>query len=309
LTTRRDKSLPLRVLKEVASPFHSAFGSYLRPTYSDVAKKLAIDEETARLRLRQAQRAGTILGWRLAINPHILSRNATSVMLEVKDPSSKQSMISEIKLIDEVILIMDFYDKPLRVIFCHESDRDRERRLDLIESICGDKNPISWQVGFAPCNVSLKKTDWEILKVLRRDLMQSNTAIANELKVSSRTIRRRLAFMKDSRAIYTFAVGNVMKVPGMAYLFLVDSSNERKKRDVDEEIISRLENAVFVDTNNKQYSLYAAVFHNMAEASETHRWIKSLDGAENTRMSMMREIISVPDWFDKEIEKHVKESS
>jgi DNA-binding Lrp family transcriptional regulator len=308
LTSKRD-NLPLRILREVASPFHGTFGSYLRPTYSDVAKKLGIDEETARIRFRQSQRAGTILGFRLALNPHLLGRNATSVMLEADDPSVKQSMISEIKLIDEVILIMDFYDKPIRVVFCHENDRDRERRLDLIKSICGDRNPISWQMGFAPCNVKLKKTDWQILKVLSKDLMQNNSEIAKELRVSARTVRRRLAFMTESRAVYTFAVGNVMRVPGMAYLFLVNSPNEKKKRDVDEKILSKLESAVFVDTNNKQYSLYAAVFHNMGEATETHRWIKSLDGAENTRMSMIREIISVQDWFDKEIDKHLKESN
>jgi hypothetical protein len=33
--------------------------------------------------------------------------------------------------------------------------------------------------------------------------------------------------------------------------------------------------------------VYAAVFPNMGDASETHRWIKSLDGADNARMHVM----------------------
>ena len=229
-------------------------------------------------------------------------------MLDIDDPSSKPSMVSQIKLIDEVVLIMDFYEKPLRVVFCHENDRDRERRLSLIKSVCGDKNPVSWQVLFAPCNARLKRTDWQILKALRRDLMQSNLEIADEIRVSARTVRRRLAFMTEERAIYTFAMGNVARMPGVSYFFLVKCTNE-KKREVDEEILSRLENAVFVENNDKQFSSYAAVFHNMGEADETHRWVKSLNGVESARMLIMREIISVQDWFDKEVDRHLSESS
>jgi DNA-binding Lrp family transcriptional regulator len=229
-------------------------------------------------------------------------------LLDIDDPSSKPSMVSQIKLIDEVVLIMDFYEKPLRVVFCHENDRDRERRLSLIKSVCGDKNPVSWQVLFAPCNAKLKRTDWQILKALRRDLMQSNLEIANEVRVSARTVRRRLAFMTEERAIYTFAMGNVARMPGVSYFFLVKCTDE-KKREVDEEILSRLENAVFVENNDKQFSSYAAVFHNMGEADETHRWVKSLNGVENARMLIMREIISVQDWFDKEVDRHLSDSS
>lgn len=289
----------------MASP--STYGSHLRPTYSDIAKRLGIDEETVRVRVRQARRAGTILGWHLLLNPHLLGREATDAILEVDDPSSKRTMISQIRLIDEVVMIMDFYERPLRVVFYHENDRDRERRLGLIKSICEDKNPTYWQAEFAPCNVELKRTDWKILKALRRNPMQSNAEIAKEVKVSTRTVNRRLSFMTEARAIYSYGTNDVKRTPGMTYFFLVNFANEAKKREVDGKILSGLGNLVFVDTRDRQYSVYTAVFRNIGEADETHRWIKSLDGAENTRMSMMREIISVQDWLDKEIDKHLNE--
>jgi DNA-binding Lrp family transcriptional regulator len=230
-------------------------------------------------------------------------------MLEVDDPSSKDSVISRIKLVDEVVMIMDFYERPVRVVFYHENDRDRERRLSLIQSICGDKSPITWQDVFAPCDMKLKRTDWQILQVLRRDSMQSNADIANELRVSARTVKRRLSFMSESKAIYSFARGDVKKMPGMVYFFLVDCGNGKRKDQVDEKITSRLENAVYVETGNKQHSTFAVVFHNPSDADETYRWMKSLDGADDVKMSMMREIISVPDWLDKEIDKHLQERS
>ena len=302
----RGNNLQLRILRELATP--RDFGTFLRPTYSDVAKKLGIDEETVRVRVRQTQQAGAILGWQLSINPHLVGREATSAILGVADPSSKQSIIAQIKLIDEVVLIMDFYERPLRVVFNHETHQDRDRRLGLIESICGDDNPTTWQVGYAPCNVTLKRTDWEILKELRKDSLQSNAEIAASVGVSARTVKRRLSFMTEARAIHAFAMGDVKRMPGMVYFFLVDCHDEAKKHRVDEAITSRLESAVFVDTRNRRYSQYTAVFRNASEAEETHRWIKAIDGAEDTKMYIMREIIAVQDWADKEIGKHLDES-
>ena len=196
----------------------------------------------------------------------------------------------------------------MRVDFYHETDRDRERRLSLIRSICGDHNPISWKIGFPPVNVKLKRTDWQILKALRKDSMQSNVEIANKLGVSPRTVKRRLSFMTEARAIYSHTPGDVKRVPGMAYFFLVDCANEKKKHELDDVILSKLQNAIYVDTRNKQYSTYAAVFPNIGEADETHRWLRSLDGGENTRMYMMREIITIQDWVDNKIAKCLNES-
>jgi DNA-binding Lrp family transcriptional regulator len=303
----RNDNLQLRILRELASP--STFRAFLRPTYSDIAKKLGIDEETVRVRVKRAQQAGTIIRWRLEINPHLWGCEAASVVLEVNNPSLKPSIISQIKLIDEVILIMDFYEKPLRVEFFYENNRDRERKLALIKGICDDRNPITWERSYPPCNAKLKKTDWQILETLSKDSMQSNAEIAREIGVSTRTVKRRLSFMIEARAISVQTMGDVKRVPGMAYFFLMQSPNEKQKREADEMILSRLENAIFVDARSKQYSIFSVVFHNMGEAEEMYRWMKSLSGTENTKMYVMREIIPVPDWLENELVKRVNESS
>ena len=280
---------------------------HLGPTYSDIAKKLGVDEETVRVRIRQVQHAGTIVQWLLEVNPHVLEREATSVLLEVNDASSKQKMISQVKLVDGVVMIIDLFDRPLRVEFYHENETDRQRKLDLIKLICGDKNPTYWQRGFPPCNAKLKRTDWEILKALRKDPTQSNADIAGKLRVSLRTVKRRLSHMIEADIIYSHMLGDVKRVPGIAYSILMNCMNEKQKHEIDKMILSKLDNAVFVDTRNKHYSLYAAVFHNMGEAEETYRWIKKIDGTMNIWMNMIREIIPVRAWLDDEIDKHLAE--
>jgi DNA-binding Lrp family transcriptional regulator len=303
----RSENLQLKILRELSST--STFGSFLRPTYTDIANKLGVDEETVRIRVRRAERAGTIRRWQVEINPHILGCEATSVLLDVTNLGSKSAIISQIRLVDQVVMVVDFYDSPLRVDFYHENDRERDRRVDLIKSICGDKNPVCWQRVSPTSIVKLKRTDWQILKSLRRDSMQGNAAIAKEIGVSARTVKRRISYMTEERAIFSHTLGDVSRVPGMAYFFLVHSEDEKKKTEIDTEIHSRLENAIFADTRNKQFSIYAAAFRNMGEANEMYRWIRSLDGAEKTRMHVMREIIPVPNWVDDEIERRLKDST
>jgi DNA-binding Lrp family transcriptional regulator len=298
--------LKLRILRELASP-RTTFASYLRPTYSSVAKKLGVDEETIRLNVRQAQRDGTIVGWFSDINPNILGQETTTVILEVDDASKKDSLIKQIKLIPGALQIVDFYGRPLRIDFYHENDAEKERKMGLIKSICGDKNPIYWQRGFSSINGKLKKTDWQILKALRRDSMQNNAEIAEEVGVSPRTVKRRLTFLVEENVVYVRPVGEIKQFPGHVYFFLLNNINEKKKRELDGIVLSRLGKAVYADTRNKQYSIFSAVFKNMGEADETFRWIKSLDGAEDTKMFLEQQIIHVYHWIDEGINNRLAE--
>jgi DNA-binding Lrp family transcriptional regulator len=300
-------NLQLRILRELASP-RTTFGTYLRPTYSSIAKKLGIDEETVRVNVKQSQQDGIIIGWMLEINLHILGQETTTTILEVDDASKKDLMIDRIRVIPGVIQMVNFFERGLRVDFCHENDGERERKLGLIKSITGDKNPVYWQRGFAPVNVKLKDTDWRILKALRRDSMQNNPEIAKEAGVSPRTVKRRLSFLIEEDVVYVRPVGDIKRFPGHVYFFLLNSTNEKKKRELDGMILARLEKAVFVDTRNKQYSVFAVVFQNMGEADETYRWIKSLDGVESTKMYLEQQIIHVYEWLDDEINKRLQEN-
>jgi DNA-binding Lrp family transcriptional regulator len=278
---------------------------YLRPTYSSIAKKLGVDEETIRVNVKHAHGAGIIVGWFLDINPQILGQEVTVALLEVADASKKDSIIKQIRAIPGVIQMVDFYERPLRVDFCHETDQEREERIELLKSISGDRKPVYWRRAFPSVNMKLKTTDWHIVKALRRDSMLSNSEIAKEIGVSPRTVKRRVSLMTAEDVIYSRPVGDIKRFPGHVYFFLIHCMNEKKKRESDELIRSKLEKAVFVDTRSKQYSIFSSVFHNMGEADELYRWIKDLDGVDETRMYLEQQIIQVYDWLDGRINSHL----
>jgi DNA-binding Lrp family transcriptional regulator len=301
-------NLQLKILKELASP-RITFSSYLRPTYSSIAKKLEIDEETVRVNVREAQRDGIIVGWYVDINPRVFGRETSIVVLEAGDLQSKDLMINQVRSIPGVMQIVDCYERPLRVDFYYENDTQRDSKLDLIKSICGDNSPVYWQRALPPINMKLKRTDWEILKSLRRDPMLSNEQVGNEIGVSSRTVKRRISLLTQEKVIHSRPVGDIKRFPGHVYLLIVNCADERKKRHIDELVLSRLEKAVFVDIRHKQFSNFSAVFQSMGEAEEMYQWIKSLDGGENTKIYLEQQIIQVYDWINNEIDNRIKETA
>ncbi len=80
----------------------------VKRSYSQVAKKLGIDEETARIRIQSLRESGFLLGWRLIPTAHLIGRESSILVLELEDIEAKDRAISQIGRIDGVVLIQSF---------------------------------------------------------------------------------------------------------------------------------------------------------------------------------------------------------
>lgn len=77
----------------------------VRKTHADVARKLGIDEETVRNRIKYLKDSGFLLGWRLLPNPALLGRESEFLFLELEDQDSKEEVISKLRAMDGVVII------------------------------------------------------------------------------------------------------------------------------------------------------------------------------------------------------------
>ena len=77
-------ALDHRILKELGSP--QVFQWNIRESYSKIAKRVGVDEETVRKRIRRAEKLGVIQGWVLAVNPSLIGCVDVYIDLEVGNP-------------------------------------------------------------------------------------------------------------------------------------------------------------------------------------------------------------------------------
>ena len=151
---QRPVDLDIRIVKELTSP--SSFRWNVRESYSSIAAKIGVDEETVRRRISRARESGFLKGWQVVLNPHVVGLESAGAQLTVDKEDRKSSVISQIEQMDGVVIMINFHGKGLRVIFYHKDKRDLAEKIQTFKSVCQSKQAIVWKGGFPPFSRALK---------------------------------------------------------------------------------------------------------------------------------------------------------
>jgi DNA-binding Lrp family transcriptional regulator len=297
-----------KILRELYSP--AWLRSSGRESYAAVAKKLGIDDQTVRSTIGRMQKSGFLKGWSISLNPHILGMQCGSVIVKGGERAtpSKDKVISQLQDVEGVVALFSFLDDPgFRLVFFYEDDTDFERKSRLISSICGVIKPYaSWQIPFPPSRMKLKKTDWQIIQSLLGDSRKNVSEIAEEIEVSTRTIRRRLDSMTEDNSFFPNPIVDASKVDGFLYHFVVAYDNKKDKAKVDQTLHESTEGIMFVDTNAELYSVIGAICQNISEANQISNRLRTQKGVREVTVRVFEDIIPVTGWIRHEIEKRLR---
>jgi DNA-binding Lrp family transcriptional regulator len=299
---RREDDLDVRLMRELLSP--GSFRWDVRESYSSMAKRLGVDEETIRKRLKRAELGGILGGFYLVPNPHLFGMESTVVELDVDDEERKPLVTSQLKLVEGVVFILDFHGKRFRVVFYREGNQTASRRLDLIRSICGAKVDVHWDERFPVCGIRMKTTDWLVFKALRKQARRSLNEVADEIGVSTRTVKRRFELMRSQNAFFLVPLLAFERAAVVTASFTVRISGSRK-RAIDEDIRSGLERVLFSNTSAEQYSVFTVLCDNFMAAEMTLKAIRKTPGVEEASMGINKQFIIVSDWIDEQVARHV----
>jgi DNA-binding Lrp family transcriptional regulator len=299
--------LDVRIIKELGSPSSPQWN--VRETYSSIARRVGVDEETVRRRLKRAEELGSLPGWRMTVNPRLIGCEAASLDLDVEDESKKDTAIAAIKRVDEVIKILDFRGRGIQITLYYPNANALKRKTELLGSICGSPRPTVWGLSFPNSNIRMTRTDWSIIENLLDDPRKSLDSVSKSTGVSTRTVQRRLTSMQQEFAVYLQGIPNFKLFAGLSCVFLVFNPHAKKKKISDRNILAKTARTELANTSSKQYSTFVLLFENLSEADDFTKWIKGLDGVESVKMGVMKELIVVQDWLREEIEKRSAENS
>jgi DNA-binding Lrp family transcriptional regulator len=300
-------NLDAKIMREFNGP--GALQWNVRQSYSTIATKLGADEETVRRRIIRMQQSGHLGGSELILNPYLINREPVAMELRVAGPSRerKSELISQIELIDGVVMIVDLQGDALQVLLFCEDEKAVSRRTRLLSSISGCSNPlIIRNMGFPHPDIKLSKTDWLILKSLRREPRRNSADIAKELRTSVRTVERRIGVLTENGAFFHMFRPDFRKFDGVAGSIIVSYEEGSRKSALDEAISSKLERVVFSFTASSTISQFNFVCDNLLQAEANHEWIQGLDGVSQASMGIVKGFILVTDWLDEEIDKRLQ---
>ncbi len=136
----RADDLDVRIFKELGNPDSLQWN--VRETYSSIAKRLGVGEETVRRRLKRAEHFGPLHNWKTMITPRLIGCGATNVQLKVKYENRKADIISELRKPDDVVKLLDFRGNELLLTVYYQDTRSLDRKMDVVDSICDYQKPI-----------------------------------------------------------------------------------------------------------------------------------------------------------------------
>lgn len=274
-----------------------------KKNYLEVARKLGIDEETVRNRVKRLKETGFLLGWRLVPNPTLLGRASTSVLLGFNDQTSKEKAISRLTEMEGVINIVSIYEKGLTLALFDDDKRSASKQVAAVGMI---EDPLTTpSMGLAPSRFRMTQLDWEIARLLLRDADKTMAEVAEQVRVSARTVKRRLNQMMKESAVFVMPIVDLRKAEGVSYQLWVQSE-EGKSSEVNKLVTARIDNLVFRAFDSKGGLIFGFTGANVAEGNEILNWVKQQPSVKSAKINIVERIVHVYDWLEGEVEKQVR---
>jgi DNA-binding Lrp family transcriptional regulator len=301
--------LDVRIFRELGSP--NSLQWNVRETYSGIAKKIGVDEETVRRRLKRAEKLGSVIGWKMMPNPHLIGCECVCVDLDLKNEESKERVIRKLNQVDGIVKILDFRGSGLQLTVYYPSEMVFKATREQIRSTCDPRNePVLWKIHFpSPDSYKLKTIDWMIIQEMLADARKSIDPVSKSIGASVRTVSRRLNALIEEYAVYLQGTPSFENFSGLSCVFLVFCPDLTKKRRADQAVLDRMPRIEIFNTSAEQYSTFVTIFDNLAEADELMKFVKALDGVMSVKMSIMKQLILIQTWLKQEIVKRISATS
>ena len=276
-----------------------------KKSYTEIASKLGVDEETVRNRIKHLRESGFLLGYRVVPNPVLLGRAFASLRIEFKDRDSKQAAIPRLAQTGGVINIGSTYDKSVLVTMFADENQDFPK-LIANTGIDGQVTLVPG-IGLRTTSFRMTRLDWEIVSLVLRDAERKLDEIAKQLRVSTRTVKRRVNMMMDEAAIFAMPIVDLRKTEGISYQLRVQVEPD-KKSQVEKQVTSKIGNVVFRASDSQNGSIFGFTGANVAEGNEILEWVKDQPGVESATMNIAEKVVHAFDWLEGEVAKRIPAS-
>ncbi len=285
------------------------FRPEVRPNIKILSKRLGVTGETVRKRMRRMFEAGILNGVVAQPNPEVLGLQIGAFGMHVPPEASRPKLARRLALVEGVQLVATHLDGMIGLVFFHAGGASLERKLKLMKEMAGGTDTIFTEVAFPPCELELKRADWEILAALRPDASKPYGELAKETGLSAKTVKRRLDRMVAGMAVFTMALHETRAVGGgLEANVVVQYEPGADRSAVDGEIVKALEDDLFYAGVWARYSVFAVSAANLVAVEAAERKVRAIRGVKEAKASIIDERLELYDSIDQVIASKLRDA-
>ena len=258
-----------------------------RESFRAMGKKLGVSDGTVRERVGRLTRSGLFKGGPLQVNSDLLGLNMGVLSIDVESSTPKKELVEKLSLIDGVFLVQTHVGSLVGIMFYYEDDNSLERRVRLISKVAAARSAKFTRMPFPKSSVSLSKTDWRIVLTQKRKV-KSYVEISEELRLSSRTVRRRMVRMVNGGAIFTFPSANSDAILEAVMVDLViEYENPKTRPEVDKKLLELLDPYYIFAGIWESHSVYSMIIPSIPSSRGVLEGVRRVSGAGSARIELV----------------------
>lgn len=275
-----------------------------------IGRKLGVDGKTVKSRMRKMQKLGFIKYYQIYPNYRLLGVEAVAYLLEALEVTAKYEAIQKSSLMDGVLEIYNFIGNTFCVHFAYRDASDHEKRLSLLKELtkCSSyQRFFEWKM--PAVNIALNSLDWSILKSLRYNAFKRPSAVAEELEISLKTVKRRLKRMIVNNAVMIAPVIHPGEVPNVIAYGILFYLEEDKRQEAIHTILQSFEPSCLLSYVPPHGSIVLLNFAmTLGETEDALLRAKSIDGVRDAHIYVLKDMREYSEWVDREIAKKIEET-
>jgi DNA-binding Lrp family transcriptional regulator len=300
LSMQLDK-IDIKIVKELFTDFTMPpRNAQVRRSFRSLANSIKIDQHAIRNRIRRLQEQGVIRRWYIAINPAIFGLKTVTLQFFLPANSDKDKIIQKISSsFPNMGVLCNHLEPKLMVILYYRDAKDLDQDIDelmkITKATCMNKMPKL----FTKYGAKLTESDWKIIGSLQEDPWKPYQAISKELKISSKTVKRRVEALAKSGAVYLLADVNMRAVEGIIpadlFIFYENRSNinsavkDKTRLQITEYLADQL---VFLDANfAPDMDHFGLILSSISKSQEIQKWAGGREGVKQSDISILLDVI------------------
>jgi DNA-binding Lrp family transcriptional regulator len=272
-----------------------------------MARALGVSAGTIRNRVRGMTDTGFLQGMMSYVNPNALGLSAAAYTIEVAPTLSKETVIRRLSRVEGVIFFENFRGNLLGIGLLGEAQHDLDRSRARIDRIARSTPVLLTRVPFPPCTGRLTSQDWETVRSLMKGDRRGYSELARELKVSIRTVKRRIARLVGIGAMFTFPRMDYRRISGgVTAELLVTYRDPVSKVEAEPRIRHLLEDRLTFVGPWEDFDMYRLILPNVALLDVLTKEIASLPGVRGVRGEFVDQVIDRFETLRPYLERHLR---
>jgi len=278
-----------------------------RISYESIAKKIKLTPYLIKKRIKNLVDLGVILKFTTNLNFLLSEKSVCYTLADVKPGTDQQELIERIGQLDEVSGGAISLQNKMQIIHMYSDDYDFKKNLEKLmqfEEIQSTENFIL----LIPPSLSFKnkrliKTDWKIIDSIKDNCRKTDVEIANELGISSKTVKRRLNYLKENLIILFMIDLDTSAADFLSYLLIVKF--KRIASESFNDVMKIVKNYFYVWRVANQEAFIITVFINkLREIDDQVKEIEKIPYVKEVISFVPTKMYYFENWIDKLIKSN-----